>query len=90
MLTREQIDVGVLVVAPIVAGWIFVRVAREEISDELTATDEMRARKLEFYKPHLTTNAAAYDGATALRESNRAGLGLGATPNHTRPMGIRK
>jgi hypothetical protein len=82
MLTREQIDLAVLVVAPIAAGWIFVRVAREEIAIENTATDEMRARSLDFYKCHLND-----EGRSALtrRDGQKSRIAdTAATTNNTR------
>jgi hypothetical protein len=67
---------------------IYVAVAREEITRAATASDEMWSRGLQFWKSH-NERPATRDGVTG-QGSNRAGLGLGATPNHTRPMGIRK
>lgn len=39
--------------------WVFVRVWREETAQENTATEEMRARTLEFYKAHLNDECRA-------------------------------
>jgi hypothetical protein len=84
-----MLPVVVAVVAallPIVA--LYRLVARHDAKVERTATEEMWSRDLEFWKSH-NERPATRDGVTGLG-SNRAGLGLGATPNHTRPMGIRK
>jgi hypothetical protein len=79
-MPRELVDLGVLIAAPIVAGWIFVRVAREEIATENTATDELRARTLDFYKQHLNDERASLTGLT--RSESRIGR-TGPTTNNT-------
>lgn len=82
-------DLALSLAGVVVISWIFVRVSRDEIAQEKTATEEMRARTLEFYKAHLDAtepDQAARDGAVLPIGLQSRIAGLAATTNNTRSM----
>lgn len=66
--TAKLRDVSLCAAAVVVIAWVFVRVSKDEIRAEDTATEEMRARTLDFYKNRLNDERASRDGLTPSRD----------------------
>jgi hypothetical protein len=82
MITREiALVIGVTIADVAVIGWLFVRVGKEQIAKEDLATDEMRARTLDYYRND--------EGRSALtrRDGQRSRIAdTTATTNNTRSL----